>query len=286
MLRCNLAGLVPLMASEGYRDRVGDFYASHAREFEAIVRHKSLYLLRRLPKDVAARLLSPALPELLAKRKRDGLWNRSGQISYDILSAVKHAGLGEAAEGTLAATLADSEDFYALLLKKDILGALNDRDRAAIRDLIAEERAAQAADGSWENTVIGTVAHMEEMLDLGVDPGDDSIRRGAEFLFENLNENLQGVHTKDVYALVGHDIITTADRNAAFEAAQRLKPEWIPRNVCFRTLAIIPNTVCLTLLIRLGLENDARVARALDSIHALFETYGGLCATNIKNPLL
>ena len=74
MLRCNLAGLIPLMASEKYRDRVGDFYASHAREFEDIVRHKSYYLLRRLPKDVAGQLLAPALPELYAKRRRDGLW--------------------------------------------------------------------------------------------------------------------------------------------------------------------------------------------------------------------
>jgi hypothetical protein len=274
------------MASERYRNRVEDIYASHAREVEDIVRQKSFYLLRRLPKDVAARLLAPALPDLLAKRKKDGLWNRSERITYDILSAVKYAGLGESNEEALAATLADSEDFYALLIKRDILGAVNERDRAAIRDLIARKKGAQNADGSWEDTVVGTVVHLEALLDLGVDPRDRAIRRGTEFLFENLNGNLQGIHTKDTYALVGHDIFTTADRKAEFEAAQRLKPEWIPRNVCFRTLAMLPNAACLILLVRLGLENDPRVARALDCVYGLFKTYGGLCATYIKKPFL
>lgn len=286
MLRCNVAGLIPLMASGRYGDRAGEFYAKHEHEFEDIVRHRSYYLLRRLPKPVAAHLLSPALPDLMAKRKKDGLWNKSERITYDILSAIRHAGVGEPDERPLAKALAENEGFYALLLKKDILGALDDRDRAAIGDLVAREKGEQKADGSWEDTVVGTVVHMEALLDLGLDPGDETIRRGVEFLFSNLNGDLQGIHTKETYGLVGHDIFTTADRNAEFEAAQRLKPEWIPRNVCFRTLAMLPNAVCLMLLVRLGLENDERVARALDGVYELFATYGGLCASNIKKPFL
>ena len=289
MLRCNIAGLIPLMASDKYKDRTDDFYQQHRPAFDDIARHKSFYLLRRLPEQVAYRLLSPALPGMLAKRKTDGLWSKSERITFDILSAIRHADAGEIAkapDGPLATTLHDNRSFYALLIKKDILGVLADTDLAAMDGILSKEKKAQREDGSWEDTVVGTVAHMEALLDLGLQPDDEVIRRGVGFLFTNLNENLPGIHTKDMYGLVGHSIFTTPDRNAEFEAAQRLKPEWIPRSVCFRTLAILPNAVCLSLLLRLGLEGDERVSRALDSVYDLFAAYGGLCASNIKKPFL
>ena len=289
MLRCNVAGLIALMASDRYRDQVGSFYERYRNEFEGILRHKGYYLIRKLPKPVARQLLLPALPDLRSKQRKDGLWNQSERTTYDILSAIQYTqmtGVDDGSNGRLAQMLDNNESFYALLIKRDILGILGDTDRAAIAGLIEKEKEGQAADGSWENTIVGTVSHIEALLDLNLSLSDQEIWHGVEFLFANWNECLPGIHTKDAYGLIGHSIFTTADRKAEFDAAERLRPEWIPRYTCFRTLAIMQNSVCLSLLIRLGLENDDRVSRALDNLYNLYFTYGGVCAQAIsKSPL-
>jgi len=51
-------------------------------------------------------------------------------------------------------------------------------------------------------------------------------------------------------------------------------------------MAMIPNAVCLNLLVRLGLEDDPGVTSALTSLYDLYRRHGGLCATNIKKPYL
>jgi hypothetical protein len=108
----------------------------------------------------------------------------------------------------------------------------------------------------------------------------------VEFLFANLQSDLQGIHTTSTYDLVGHHIFSVKDRNLEFNSAVTLMPEWLPRNLCFRTLAVIPNAVCLLLFIRLGMQTDQRVALALKNVYELYRTYGGLCASNIKQPFL
>ena len=270
------------------RPRAG-FVRAHERSFESIISHKGYYLLRKLPKPVAKKLLLPVLPDLLSKQRKTGLWSNSERITYDILTAIQTADVGDIGEilkQQHIAAIETSEGFYAVLIKKDIFGTLQERDRAAIGEMIAKEKGEQKENGSWEDTVVGTALHLETLLDLDVNPEDEAIRRGVAFLFANWNEALQGIHTKNTYDLVGHAMFTTPDRRREFEAAERLKPEWLPREVCFRTLAVLPNAVCLILLIRLGLEEDERVVRALDNVYHLFSTYGGLCATNIKKPFL
>ena len=294
MLRCTISGLIPLMQSECYAGYAESFYAAKANEFQNIMAHGSYYLLRELPVPLAQRLLEPELPKLLAAQKKSGMWKvkDTERITYDILAALVHVGLLDGAhpEATLkynpSAYLAPKGDFYALLIKDRILQAPAEGDAAARAALIADIVGRQEADGSWEGTVVGTVLYLNQLLDLGLAREDPVITCGVDFLFANLQADLQGIHTSEPYSLLTHNVFTTLSRNREFESARRLKPEWLPRSLCFRTMAIIPNTVCLRLLIRLGLEGDERVARALDSLYALYSEHGGLCASNIKEPYI
>ncbi len=47
MLRCNLAGLIPLMASERYREQTEGLYERFKPAFEAVMRTRSCYQIGR-----------------------------------------------------------------------------------------------------------------------------------------------------------------------------------------------------------------------------------------------
>ncbi len=154
----------------------------------------------------------------------------------------------------------------------------------------ADERQAiqaeQETDGSFGHTVTATVIQIERMLALGVPQNNPVILAGIAYLLSQRKDTLQGMHTNAAYKLAAKSIFTTKDRNAEFQAATTLKPEWLPRHLCFHTMAMIPNAVCLNLLVRLGLEHDAGVSAALESQYALYCKHSGFCATNIKKPYL
>lgn len=91
MLRCTVASLIPLMLAENYKESTEDFYKENKKEFEDIIRHKSYYILRKLPVVIAERLLIPELPCLITKQMKNGMWKGDTErITYDILSAIKH----------------------------------------------------------------------------------------------------------------------------------------------------------------------------------------------------
>jgi len=294
MLRCTESGLIPLMLSNKYAVYTESFYTDNTRLFEDIVKHESYYMIRKLPVVLAERLLLPELPSLLSRQKRNGMWKvkDTERITYDILSALKHIGVLDKTDSERSPrycpldTLKEKCDFYSLLIKANIFQQTDERDNHEIALLIADIRRNQKENGSWDDTVTGTVVNMEDLLDLGVGQDDTSISRGVDFLFDNLNSELEGIHATAPYGLVACNMFTTKDRNSEFASAIKLKPEWIPRSACFRTLAIITNAVCLTLLVKLGMENDKRVALALDNIYQLYTEYGSLCASYIKLPFM
>ncbi|MBP7401887.1 MAG: hypothetical protein KBA30_04665 [Clostridia bacterium] len=289
MLRCTIAGLTVLMASERYGGMADAFFSTYSEEFAAVVRLESYYLIRRFPPPIAAHLLDPVLPGILSRQRPDGLWRKSARITYDILSAMRRAGDPDPASRLnhpLPEAIPGATEPYPVLIKKDILGRFDERDRAAAAELASAITAEQRKDGSWEGTVTATSIRLETLLDLGEDADGAAVRRGLAFLYGQWKEELPGIHTREPYGLVGRAMFTGADRNAEFLSAQQLRPEWIPRQVCFRTLAVLPNAVCLLLLLRLGQEGDDRVVCALENLHALLTEYGGLCATQIKKPFL
>ncbi len=290
MLRCTLAGLIPLMNSAKYAAHAAGFFQEKRSAFEAIIEHKSYYILRTLPADIARALLMPVLPALLAKQMKNGLWRakNAAKVTYDVLSALDHAGLLDMAQLSYSPllTLTHCHDEYALLVKRQLNAETTEDDAHALdalKRIIAKE---QAADGSFGATVTGTVIQLDRLLDLGMSQQDPAILRGAQYLLSQRKPLLQGMHTSEPYSLAVEHVFTTGDRSAEFQAALDNRPEWLPRHVCFHTMAMIPNAVCLTLLLRLGLETDPGVTAALDSLFALYKLHGGLCATDIKKPYL
>jgi len=282
------------MLTSKYAIHTESFYSNNTKLFEGIAKHESYYMIRKLPVVLAERLLLPELPSLLSRQKRNGMWKvrDTERITYDIFSALKHIGVLDKTDSERSPgycpldTLKEKYDFYSLLMKANIFQQTDERDDHEIAVLIADIRSHQKENGSWDDTVTGTVVNVEDLLDLGVGQDDTSILHGVDFLFDNLNSELEGIHATAPYGLVACNMFTTRDRNSEFASAIKLKPEWIPRSACFRTLAIITNTVCLTLLVKLGMENDKRVALALDSVYQLYTEYGGLCAGNIKKPFM
>ena len=294
MRRCTVSGLIPLMASERYGSEADRLFAQERPLFQDIIRHESYYLLRELPASIARQLLADQIPALLAAQKKSGMWKvkDTERITYDILAALQQIGALDGGRPEWAPRycplgyLEGRFGSYALLIRKRIYHVESEADRQATEALIAEIRGRQNESGSWAETVVGTVVHLERLIELGVSRDDPAIAAGVAFLFAHLHADFQGVHTSMPYGLTAHQVFSSADRHREFEAAATLKPEWLPRHVCFRTMAVIPNSVCLALLVRIGLESDRRVALALDSLYRLYAEHGGLCAGNIKKPYL
>jgi hypothetical protein len=278
------------MNSKRYEDIADALFQDNRKAFDAIIKHKSYYLLIALPKRIARTLLKPVLPAIASKQMKSGLWRgkNSAKTAYEILAAIDHAGLTDAAEFKYSplSSLQNCYDEYALLIKRRLGEVFTKDDGRALAALIQTIAGAQETDGSFGRTVTGTVIHLERLLDLGVSQNDPVIRRGVDYLLEQRKSSLRGMHTSAPYSLSALNVFTTDHRDAEFRAAETYKPDWLPRHICFHTMAMIPNAVCLNLLVRLGLEDDPGVSQALVSLYELYRKHNGLCATNIKKPYL
>jgi len=288
-LRCKLAGLIPLMMSEKYSSFSEEFYRSQKSDFDKILSHKDYFLIRDLPVDIATRILLPELEGILSKQKSNGLWGGSTKVTYDVLSALKHIGVIEDLIGTrkmqenMHDHLIGKYDYHSLLIKSEIYHRIDERDILEINKIIKEIKGAQRENGSWEDTIVATVHHIEKLLSLGVLVGDDSIDNGISFLFDHLNVDMEGQQgSGKTYGLQGHFIFSTEDRDLEFNAAEKYEKALDPKLICYRHLGLMQNSLCLKLLVRVGLERDERVGSALDGIYSIFECYHSLCYFRIQ----
>ena len=201
----------------------------------------------------------------------------STKLCFDILSAIDHAGLVQEAKLPYSPleTLRNCHDEYALLVKQLLHEPFTQADTIALTELKDDITRAQETNGSFGQTVTGTVVQLERLLALGMATDHPVIRQGAAYLLSQRKAMLQGMHTSAPYSLAVPNIFTTENRESEFQAALALKPEWLPRHVCFHTMAMIPNAVCLNLLLRLGLEDDPGVSSALQAQYALYQKHGG-----------
>lgn len=293
MLRCTVAGLMPLMLSEKYGARAGELFDGNRKLFNDIVRHRSYYILRGLPPVIAGELLEPEVPELVERQGKTGMWRGKDaeRVSYDILTALSHARLldGLLAGGGLASpleALRGQLSYYPVLIRRDIFGQSDDRDSAWLQAFAAEIAERRSGDGSWGGTVVETVYNTERLLSAGKTRADEAVKAGAGYLLGNYRETLPGLHTDGPYGFVASSMFTSGDREREFAAAERLCPQWIPRAVCFRHLAVIQNSACLMILLRLGLEREPKVEKALDNLAGIYARFGGFCTSDIKKPIL
>lgn len=288
LLRCTVAGMLPLLKSQKYAHITDDFFGVRANDIYEIETRKLYYLIPWLPHQKAKNIMQLLLPEVVKKQKKNGLWGvkDAGFHTYCILEALDYTDLLDEVElNNLKNTLKDDYDYYALLTKK-MLHSLLEKDLEAINNIIQEDKGKQEKNGSWGNTVVETVYYLNRLLKLGIAVQDLAMKQGIEFLFSCYNIELDALHTKDPYGLKIKGIFTSDDRQAEFEAAERYFPELLPRSKCFRHIAIIQHSLCINFLIQIGMENDQRTEQAMDSVYGIFKEYNGLCDSDVKRKYL
>ena len=290
MLRCTVAGLIPVMMSEKYMSRCEDIYQNSKNHFDSIIKNESWYLLRYLPQDIAKKLGEAPLRDMLKKQRKTGLWKvkNAERITYDIYAALKHMGiLQEALAGGIikfdTLTLIENNyDFYSLLIKKNIFGRLSGKDREAIDSTIIEILTAQQSNGSWGDTVTETSVTLENLTELGQSAENGAVRRGCDYLFDQLNKEFPAHHVGKPYGFIAKNMFSGKDRGKEFAAAQNIKPEWISRTVCFHHVGVIQNSLALIVLLKLGFGKNEAVIHAVDNLYDTYSKYNGFCDSDIK----
>jgi len=288
LLRCTVAGLIPLMMSKKYSCFSEEFYQAQKKEFHNIIKTKNYFLLRDLPVEIASRILLPETTTILSRQKGNGLWQNSTKMTYDILSAFKRTKVLNSLIASkklqnIAEHLAGEHDYYSLLIKSIIYRCDDENDSAEIKKLAQRIRSAQNEDGSWEDTVLSTTNQLEKLHDLGASLQENSVQKALSFLFQHLNLKWPALQSSGKeYELQSQYVFSTEDRDLEFEAAQKYKDELAPKLICYRHLGIIQNSLTLKLLLQLGLEQDKRVEYALDNIYSIYRTNKSLCYFAIR----
>jgi hypothetical protein len=91
--------------------------------------------------------------------------------------------------------ITDKYDYHSLLMKLLIFHQTNEKDVVEIKKIIQDIKNAQNDDGSWENTVVAAVYHIEKLLSLGIMGDNSSIEKGIAFLFKHLNLKWSGLQS-------------------------------------------------------------------------------------------
>lgn len=294
MLRCTLSGMIPMMRSKKYSPFIEEFYQEQKDYFDKIIKNKSYYLLRELPIHIASRILEPEVDVILSRQKKDGMWHKGNpeKTTYDVLSAFNHINiLGDLIADkklkNVLESITDKYDYDSLLIKSIIYGQTDENDIDAINKLIIEIKNAQSENGSWEDTVVATVHHLEKLINLGLSKNDNFVQKGINFIFDNCNlewEAHQG--SGKAYGLQSNYVFSTENRDSEFDAALKYKSEMVPRLICYRHLGIMQNSLCMKLFIQLGLEEDKRVELALDEIYSIYRKYNSLCYYKIQKKFI
>ncbi len=291
MLRCTLAGMIPLMASKKYSVLAEVFYEYRRGDFENIIKSGSYYLIREIPHAIAYRLLAPRIADILSLQAEDGLWPGEDRIkaTYDILSAFRHIHVldslrADARLKDVLKTLRENYDYYSLLIKSRIFGETSPVDEQAITQLALEIKNRQLSDGSFDHTVFATAYQIQKLMSLGVTEKDVAMQKAGSFLFEHLNRRWEaGAPARPGRGVQGSYVFSTQSRITEFRSALKYQPETKPRKASFCCLGIMQSAYCIKTLIVMGVETDARVQAAMEGILSLIEQYQGLCYFEIQN---
>ena len=297
MLRCTLTGIIVLLKSKEYQDKLDkilNYNQYNANIFEHIIKHESWYLVSDLPEVIAKELIIPVIPDLRNKQNKNGSWKKknSEKISFDILRAFKYVGilddliLKNKFRYDPKQWILEQKSEYCLLTKKLIFNINETDDDKAIDLLIKDIKALQQINGSWDNSIISTCYHINKILDFGEDEKCEAVKKGVNYIMSTYIDEIEAWHIQTPYGLRIKSFFSTENRINEFEFALKLYPEWNPRSVCFRHIAIQQHTEALRLLLRLGYEDNELVQNALCEIYVLLSTYNGLCDSNIKKSYL
>jgi hypothetical protein len=242
----------------------------------------------------ARAILDAEIDRLIRTQRPTGMWKikDAKRISYWVLRALKHSehltSLLE--EGRFRRDpflpFRDEDDYYGFAVRRNIMEEPLSRDVKLQEQLVADIFSEQDEAGSWNGAVISTSSHIEKLMELGIGFDDQRIKRSADWLLSTCEEDVRRISNNMGGFVVAHSMFSSDDRGAEFRSALEEKPEWNPVRLCYIHLPMIQTGAALKALIRLGLENDARVIAACDNLLELRHIYGGWCDSNIREGLI
>lgn len=291
-MRCSVAATQALAMHPQFWQR--DEVKKEAMDMaESGFKNLNCTFLLNMPAANARSILEPEIPRLIKTQRPSGMWKikDNRRISYDVLKALKHAGL-------LASLLNEDRfrhdpfrsfheenDFYGLVVRRNIMEAPLPGDSELQGKLASEIFELQEADGSWNGTAISTSNHIEKLAEMGIGLDNKYVEKGADWLFSICEEDVLRLSKNIGDVVVAHHMFSSEDRRAEFMSAVDEKPEWNPVGLCYLHLPMIQTGSVLKALMKLGLENDERVIAACENLLELKQNYGGWCDTNIRNGL-
>jgi hypothetical protein len=292
MMRCGRASLVALLAHPKY-SRDTELISQATILADALIKKSSYAMISDLPPFLAARIIKPHIPRILKQQRSNGLWKikDAQRISFEILSALNNAGLlpdlvqTEAFRHNPFQAYLDRSDLYGWATRNSFLCTPLPSDGILRDKLSAETLAVQWDDGSWEGTIVATCKMIRRLMLLG-DRDNKAIKEAASWLLSTYNQDVEGHGPKGSYGVPAHHMFLTHNRGTEFRSAQKQRPEWDPKQLCYNHLGMIQNGITIHTLIRLGYHDDIRVTAACDNLYSLRERYGGWCQTNIRDPFI
>jgi hypothetical protein len=227
-----------------------------------------------LPQDSANYALNDYLKRIVKKQRPTGLWEKKygEKKAYAILRSLKHARMlpDLIVSGVLKydpyKPFSESKDLYGFLVRKNIMESILTDDPDLQRQLISEITNVQDKNGSWNNTVVTTSFRIERLLELGFEPDALAIMKGAEWILSQFRETIERRRPRATWSVFMNNVFTNEDCGAEFHSALEDIPEGIPRNSCFSALPLIQTALALRVLVRLGFEDDERVAKSYQSL--------------------
>lgn len=247
-----------------------------------------------LPAAEASKVIEAKKSEIIKTQRPTGGWKikDSARISFRLLKTLDHTGHleGMLKDGSFRydpfKPFRDGSDLYSYAVRRDLIKAPAESDRELGEALAEEIFAIQDGNGSWNGTVMSTCHHIGQLLTLGISPGDGRIRKGAEWLFGTYKTDVIRQSNNLGGTITAHSMFTSDDRQSEFVSAEKEKPEWIPRQLCYNHLPNIQTGEAIKTLITLGFGEDERVLSACENFIMMKEKYGGWCDSNVRNFLI
>lgn len=233
------------------------------------------------------------LPKLMRSQQPKGGWKRKDtyRITLGYLNALSHAGILDDVLPQLKSDpfslFEGEEDVFSLLAHAKYPSKLNGRDANRATELVCHDICSgQEKNGSWDNSVLSTSHHLLMLFHLGIERGDKTLDRGAEFIFSSTITDVVRQSNNHGGMVVAHNMFSNESRWLEFEAAKMRIPQWDPKQLCYNHLPNVQTAYAICCLNQLGYQDDSRVVRACQNFMDMHKTYGGFCDSNIRNTII
>lgn len=246
--------------------------------------------LRYLPSNLANDIITPAINKIIRSQKTTGGWKvkETRMFTHYYLQAFINSGLHSSILPKLRhdpiVFLTNGNDIYSIAAER-IFNKVN-MSQTDIEKRVKYITDLQNRDGSWDETVISTIHHLEMLHESGLGKTSKYIQKGVLFIKKNLIDDVASTTKHYFGQIVAKNMFSTVNRLKEFESAVKYKPEWDPKRLCYMHIPNIQNAYAIEILNLLGFEDDPSVRKACDNLVELYVKYRGFCETNIRKTII